>query len=113
MVIIFYLLFIGQKRRLSLGVALISRPELLMLDEPTSGLDASSALGIMKLVSTLAAQKSIAILCTIHQPSSEIWNLFDKLCLMVKGEQVKSIEYVMLILFISGIWLNLINDLSN
>ena len=78
----------GQKRRLSVGLSLITRPVLLLLDEPTSGLDAASALGIMKLVSQLATEKHIAIMCTIHQPNTDIWNMFDKLSLMVKGEQV-------------------------
>ena len=78
----------GQKRRLSLGLALISKPSILLLDEPTSGLDAASAFGIMKYLSELAVEKNLAVIATIHQPSTEIWDKFDNLCLLSAGELV-------------------------
>jgi len=78
----------GQKRRLSLGLALISRPAILLADEPTSGLDAASAYEIFQLLSTLATSKGLCIATTIHQPSSDMWELFDKLCLMSGGNVV-------------------------
>ena len=78
----------GQKRRLSLGLSLITRPVIMLLDEPTSGLDAASSLGIMKLLFRLAKEKNIAVICTIHQPSSEMWRLFDKLCLLSAGREI-------------------------
>ena len=78
----------GQKRRLSLGLALISKPAMILLDEPTSGLDAASAFGIMKYLSDLAVQKNIAVVATIHQPSTEIWDKFDNLCLLSAGDLI-------------------------
>ena len=60
----------GQKRRLSLGVALCKKPHVIFLDEPTSGLDAASASSIMHFLKETAVRMDIAILCTIHQPSS-------------------------------------------
>lgn len=78
----------GQKRRLSLGLALISRPAVLLLDEPTSGLDAASAYEIFQLLSNLSTSKGLCIAATIHQPSSAMWQHFDKLCLMTSGNVV-------------------------
>ena len=57
----------GQKRRLSLALAMVKNPSVLFLDEPTSGLDASSAAAIMDFLKVFAKQMNVAILCTIHQ----------------------------------------------
>ena len=57
----------GQKRRLSLAVALLSNPLVLFLDEPTTGLDAAAAASIMRFLKELAVAANIAIVCTIHQ----------------------------------------------
>jgi ABC-type multidrug transport system ATPase subunit len=78
----------GQKRRLSLGVALLSEPKGLLLDEPTSGLDSASALGIVKVLRSIGQKYDIPICTTIHQPSSEIWHLFTKVCLLSKGRVI-------------------------
>eukprot|EP01035_Chromulina_nebulosa_P025532 gene25532-33328_t len=78
----------GQKRRLSLGLALMNQPFILLLDEPTSGLDAASAYEIMQLLSNLCTSKGLCIVTTIHQPSSAIWLLFDKLMLLSSGKQI-------------------------
>lgn len=78
----------GQKRRLSLGLSLITNPILLILDEPTSGLDGAASFEIMTLLANLAKQRRIAVLCTIHQPSSDIWSLFDKVSLLSAGRQI-------------------------
>ena len=74
----------GQKRRLSLAVELVKEPKVLILDEPTSGLDSASAFGIMTSMTSLA-KLGHTILCTIHQPSSDIWAIFDKLLLLSEG----------------------------
>jgi ABC-type multidrug transport system ATPase subunit len=50
-------LTLGQKRRLSLGLALIKKPLIMLLDEPTSGLDSASSFGVLKLLSSLAKDK--------------------------------------------------------
>jgi ABC-type multidrug transport system ATPase subunit/ABC-type multidrug transport system permease subunit len=78
----------GQRRRLSLGLALLSMPKILLLDEPTSGLDAAAAFEIVKLLKNLAGSKRIAVAATIHQPSTELWNLFDNVCFLTGGEVV-------------------------
>ena len=58
--------------------------QLLFLDEPTSGLDSHSASNLIKLLKTIASKNS-AILCTIHQPSSEVFALFDIVIFMKDG----------------------------
>ena len=76
----------GQKRRLSLAVALLSNPLVLFLDEPTSGLDAAAAASIMRFLKELAVAANIAIVCTIHQPSSAVYNGFDRVMLLSGGK---------------------------
>lgn len=77
----------GQKRRLSLGVELVKKPSVLVLDEPTSGLDSASAFGVMDGLVKLA-KKGHCVVSTIHQPSSEIWTLFDKFLLLSEGRTI-------------------------
>ncbi|PVH99410.1 hypothetical protein DM02DRAFT_529127 [Periconia macrospinosa] len=72
---------VEQRKRLSIGVELASKPELLILDEPTSGLDSQTAWTICSLLQTLAHHGQ-AVICTIHQPSSVIFNMFDELLLI-------------------------------
>lgn len=74
----------GEKRRTSLGVQLLSNPSLLWLDEPTTGLDSTSAYQVVKTLQNLA-RKGRTIIVTIHQPRSEIWNLFDNVILLTRG----------------------------
>jgi ABC-type multidrug transport system ATPase subunit len=68
----------GQQRRLSLATALLKKPAVLFLDEPTSGLDAASATAIMHEITRVAKQERLVILCTIHQPSTKVYNDFDQ-----------------------------------
>jgi len=77
----------GQKRRLSLAVELVKQPAVLMLDEPTSGLDSASAFSVITHLKAMA-MAGHAIACTIHQPSSEVWSLFDKFLLLSGGETI-------------------------
>lgn len=77
----------GQKRRLSLAVELVKQPAVLMLDEPTSGLDSASAFSVITHLKGMA-MAGHAIACTIHQPSSEVWSLFDKFLLLSGGETI-------------------------
>merc|ERR1719258_742640 len=67
----------GQKRRLSLAIALAKRPSVIFLDEPTSGLDSAASAKIMKFLKVIAMQANIAIVCTIHQPSASVFEGFD------------------------------------
>ena len=76
-----------HRKRTSIGVELAAKPKLLLfLDEPTSGLDSQSARAIISCLRTLA-DNGQAILCTIHQPSAELFQAFDRLLLLRKGGQ--------------------------
>ncbi|KAK2926104.1 AAA ATPase domain [Fusarium oxysporum f. sp. vasinfectum] len=76
---------VEQRKRLSIGVELVAKPEaLIFLDEPTSGLDSQTAWAIVSLLKKLA-NHGLAILCTIHQPSGIIFQQFDRLLLLAKG----------------------------
>jgi ABC-type multidrug transport system ATPase subunit/ABC-type multidrug transport system permease subunit len=73
-----------QMKRLTIGVELAAQPSVLFLDEPTSGLDARSAKLIMDGVRKVA-DSGRTIVCTIHQPSMEVFFLFDSLLLLKRG----------------------------
>lgn len=75
----------GQRRRLSLAVALLGEPMMLFLDEVTSGLDAASAESIMSFLHELTLTKNIAAVCTIHQPSGKVFKQITKLLLLSSG----------------------------
>ncbi|GFH32365.1 uncharacterized protein HaLaN_31574, partial [Haematococcus lacustris] len=77
----------GQKRRVSLGIELIKDPSVIFLDEPTSGLDSEMALSVMEGLVRLA-RKDRTVVCTIHQPNSDITALFDDLMLLAAGHLV-------------------------
>lgn len=74
----------GERKRTSIGVELITNPSLIFLDEPTTGLDSTTALKILELLVKLA-KSGRNVVSTIHQPSSEIFSIFDNLMLMVRG----------------------------
>ncbi|KAL5054547.1 hypothetical protein RYX36_035229 [Vicia faba] len=80
----------GQKRRVSICIEILTRPRLLFLDEPTSGLDSAASYYVMKRIATLDHKDGIqrTIITSIHQPSSEVFQLFDNLCLLSSGENV-------------------------
>ncbi|KAF1332342.1 Atp-binding protein, partial [Globisporangium splendens] len=73
-----------QLKRLTIGVELAAQPSVLFLDEPTSGLDAQSAKSIMEGVRKVA-DSGRTVMCTIHQPSTEVFEVFDSLLLLKKG----------------------------
>ncbi|KAF8965800.1 ABC-2 type transporter-domain-containing protein [Flammula alnicola] len=78
---------VEHRKRTTIGVELAAKPQLLLfLDEPTSGLDSQSAWAIMAFLRSLADHGQ-AILCTIHQPSAELFSVFDRLLLLQKGGQ--------------------------
>ena len=74
----------GERKRTSVGVELVVRPAMVFLDEPTSGLDSFSAVQLCQVLKKVANAGS-SVLFTIHQPSSDIFNEFDRLILMNKG----------------------------
>ncbi|RLN26288.1 hypothetical protein BBO99_00006616 [Phytophthora kernoviae] len=75
---------VEQMKRLTIGVELAAQPSVLFLDEPTSGLDARSAKIVMNGVRKVA-HTGRTIVCTIHQPSSEVFSVFDNLLLLKRG----------------------------
>ncbi len=74
----------GQKRRLSLAIELLTKPNVLFLDEPTSGLSSEDARLVIGLLRQLANQGMI-ILVTIHQPSLELYQQFDRVVYLHEG----------------------------
>ncbi|KXS21368.1 P-loop containing nucleoside triphosphate hydrolase protein, partial [Gonapodya prolifera JEL478] len=77
----------GERKRLSIGLELIINPSILLVDEPTSGLDAFSALNVMELLKNLT-MKGKTVVASIHQPSSEIFNIFDDILILAEGAVV-------------------------
>lgn len=74
----------GERKRTSVGVELITNPSVVFLDEPTSGLDSFAAFQLVKLLLQLAARGRI-VCCTIHQPSSDTFELFDRVTCLRRG----------------------------
>lgn len=71
-------------KRVSFAAEVLTNPSLMFCDEPTSGLDSFMALNVIQVLNGLA-QKGKTIICTIHQPSSELYSMFDKLLLLAEG----------------------------
>ena len=74
----------GERKRTCIGYELITEPNLLLLDEPTSGLDSSTAYRICKMLKR-EAENGMTIVATIHQPSGEVFDLFDRLIVLQDG----------------------------
>ncbi|KAG5175579.1 P-loop containing nucleoside triphosphate hydrolase protein [Tribonema minus] len=74
----------GERKRLSVGLELLVEPKLLFLDEPTSGLDSVTALMLCNILREIS--ETCTVVCTIHQPQSKIYSLFDNLILLKAGD---------------------------
>jgi len=74
----------GQRKRTAIGVELITRPDIVCLDEPTSGLDSFAAYQVVKVLKDLASA-GCTVICTLHQPSSEIFALVDHVICLCNG----------------------------
>ncbi|XP_047074287.1 ABC transporter G family member 26-like [Lolium rigidum] len=79
----------GERKRTSIGYEILVDPSLLLLDEPTSGLDSTSASKLIVILQRLAKSSTRrTIITTIHQPSSRMFHLFDKLLLISEGHAI-------------------------
>ena len=76
----------GELKRVSIALGLLNDPQCLFLDEPTSGLDSAIALDVMQAVKFLS-DEGRTVLCTIHQPSAAIYDLFGA-CILLRAGQV-------------------------
>ncbi|KAI8569218.1 hypothetical protein RHMOL_Rhmol02G0261800 [Rhododendron molle] len=76
-----------QRKRLTMAVELVANPSIIFMDEPTSGLDARAAAIVMRTVRN-TVDTGRTIVCTIHQPSIDIFEAFDELLLMRRGGQI-------------------------
>lgn len=74
----------GERKRLAFASEALTDPALLLCDEPTSGLDSFMAHSVLQVLKRLTVKEKTIIL-TIHQPSSELFGLFDKLLLVAEG----------------------------
>ncbi|GAA5895416.1 hypothetical protein JCM6882_006244 [Rhodosporidiobolus microsporus] len=81
----------GERRRVSIARELVAQPAVLILDEPTSGLDSSSALRILLALKALTSPSQpsnrppTTVILTIHQPSSQLFHMFDDVLLLAQG----------------------------
>ncbi|KAH7545421.1 hypothetical protein FEM48_Zijuj01G0092100 [Ziziphus jujuba var. spinosa] len=101
----------GERKRTSIGYEILVDPSLLLLDEPTSGLDSTSANRLLMVLQGLA-KAGRTIITTIHQPSSRMFHMFDKLLLISEGYPVyygkarESMDYFSSLRFIPEIPMN-------
>ncbi|CAK8540176.1 unnamed protein product [Lathyrus sativus] len=111
----------GEKRRVSIGQEMLINPSLLLLDEPTSGLDSTTALRILNTIKKLASGGR-TVVTTIHQPSSRLYYMFDKVVLLSEGCPIyygpasTALEYFSSVGFSSCVTVNpadLLLDLAN
>ncbi|KAL1300995.1 hypothetical protein AAHE18_18G221300 [Arachis hypogaea] len=73
-----------QRKRLTIAVELVANPSIIFMDEPTSGLDARAAAIVMRTVRN-TVNTGRTVVCTIHQPSIDIFDAFDELLLLKRG----------------------------
>jgi ABC-type multidrug transport system ATPase subunit len=79
----------GERKRVSICMELLaSPPGLLFLDEPTSGLDSAAAYHVMVHIARLTRTTGITVVAAVHQPSAEVFDLFNGLCLLANGRMV-------------------------
>ncbi|EKX39193.1 hypothetical protein GUITHDRAFT_76568, partial [Guillardia theta CCMP2712] len=75
----------GERKRVGIAMELITNPSVIFLDEPTSGLDSHTAHSVCKTLKELA-KAGRTVVATIHQPSSDIFHMFDNLLILAHGK---------------------------
>ncbi len=75
----------GELKRVSVGMGMISNPNVLFLDEPTTGLDSSAAYSIVKYLAELSSATNVVVIMTIHQPAPMVFDMLQDLYLMEQG----------------------------
>ncbi|CAJ0605958.1 unnamed protein product [Cylicocyclus nassatus] len=75
----------GEMKRLAFASKMLSNPPLLLCDEPTTGLDSHMAESVVKRLESLSIEKEKTVICTINQPSSEVFELFHKVVFISQG----------------------------
>ncbi|KAH0948369.1 hypothetical protein HN011_010645 [Eciton burchellii] len=74
----------GERRRLSIGMEMITKPSVLLLDEPTSGLDSAASNQLISVLYNMA-KANCTVICAIHQPSSQMISQFDNIMVLDRG----------------------------
>eukprot|EP01091_Cochliopodium_minus_P006107 TRINITY_DN1598_c0_g2_i1.p1 TRINITY_DN1598_c0_g2~~TRINITY_DN1598_c0_g2_i1.p1 ORF type:complete len:702 (+),score=193.99 TRINITY_DN1598_c0_g2_i1:254-2359(+) len=82
----------GEKKRLSIGVELITSPAIMFVDEPTTGLDSVLAYEVIKILKDIVVNDGVTVVATIHQPSSEVFRFFDDILVMKAGKIITYVE---------------------
>lgn len=77
----------GELKLLTMALEVVTDPEVLFLDEPTSGLSINSALKVAQALRSIADARDTAVICTLHQPSKEVFQMFDQVLVLRKGGQ--------------------------